>query len=180
MSGARNNSAMSLESRASKYFVRSGAYDCWLWTGYKNERGYGVIYSGAPQRRVLKAHRVVYELEKGKIPNGLILCHHCDTPACVNPNHMFVGTHRENVLDMLRKGRRKTEYAVGERQGCAKLTSDSIPVILSDPRPASALAEQYGVNASTIRRVRQGIQWRHISRRHPRDAEGRFAGRKNE
>ena len=74
---------------------------CWLWMGYK-VGGYGSIRVGGRNRRV---HRLVYELLVGPIPVGLLVCHHCDTPACCNPAHLFLGTQKANMQDASAKGR---------------------------------------------------------------------------
>jgi len=75
---------------------------CWLWTGSKTIGGYGQF----PYKRIpLLAHRVSYLISCGDIPDGLIVCHHCDNPSCVRPDHLFVGTHKDNFEDMVKKGR---------------------------------------------------------------------------
>lgn len=76
--------------------------DCWNWTGYKTEKGYGKF--GINYRAHL-AHRLSYEYFIEPIPKGLFVCHHCDNPSCVNPFHLFVGTNRDNMIDMYAKGR---------------------------------------------------------------------------
>lgn len=74
---------------------------CWLWTGAETGTGYGAFWAHGERR----AHRVSYRLYKGPIPNGMVVCHRCDTPLCVNPEHLFLGTQRDNMLDASRKGR---------------------------------------------------------------------------
>src|SRR6266853_3758788 len=78
--------------------------DCWLWTASKTEFGYGQ-FGTARGKPSTTAHRVSWELHFGPIPDGMFVCHHCDTPPCVKPDHLFLGTHEQNQLDMLLKGR---------------------------------------------------------------------------
>jgi hypothetical protein len=75
---------------------------CWLWTGSLNDTGYGQLWVGSKSTR---AHRLSYELHVGPIPEGMHVCHHCDNPPCCNPNHLFVGSHTDNMADKIKKGR---------------------------------------------------------------------------
>ena len=79
--------------------------DCRTWTGSRNEDGYGFFWSGGKGR---KAHRVAYEIAKGPIPVGMLVCHHCDNPRCVRVEHLFLGNASDNMKDAVRKGRLKT------------------------------------------------------------------------
>lgn len=78
---------------------------CWEWNGPTNENGYGTFTSKKHKMEKVRAHRVVYELFVGKIPDGMHLCHHCDNPPCVNPEHLFPGTRKDNMSDMVSKRR---------------------------------------------------------------------------
>lgn len=83
--------------------VRKGD-DCWVWRGGRRFNGYGIIMRG---NRFEAAHRVSWELAHGLIPSGLLVCHHCDNPPCVRPDHLFIGDHKANSADMVAKGRQR-------------------------------------------------------------------------
>ncbi len=78
---------------------------CWTWTGRRNAGGYGVLRIRGRSSKILFAHRLAWELTNGPIPDGLFVCHHCDNPPCCNPEHLFVGTPKDNCHDMMAKGR---------------------------------------------------------------------------
>ena len=96
---------------------------CHNWTGNLNGYGYG-RFSLKLYRRML-AHRVSWIIHRGAIPKGLYVCHHCDNPKCVNPKHLFVGTQKDNIDDMYRKGRQGIPPGTGKRIGVAKIASEN-------------------------------------------------------
>lgn len=92
--------------------------DCWTWTAYRDQAGYGRInVDGTP----VPAHRIAWVLAFGPIPEGMAVCHHCDNPPCVRPDHLFLGTRADNAADMVAKGRstkgRRTPIPHGTRAG---------------------------------------------------------------
>jgi hypothetical protein len=156
------------------YVNKSG--DCWLWMGAKQASGHGVMSIG--KRGHVRVHRFSWQIHKGEIPSGLCVCHHCDIPNCVNPDHLFLGTLSENIRDMLRKRR----HIKGEQSHNAKLTEEAVRAIRRDyvprakgmhrgiwknkgatlPGSTEDLARKYGVNAMQIERVVKHITWRHV------------------
>lgn len=104
------------------------------------------------------AHRISWEIHRGPIPEGMSVCHHCDVPTCVNPEHLFIGTHADNMSDMKRKGRQ----ARGEHQGLARLTRKQVLAIREDPRSQTAIAKDYGVHQPHISKIKRREIWSHI------------------
>ena len=129
---------------------------CWVWTGHKDNNGYGKFYY---DREACLAHRVSYEIEYKAIPKGMYVCHHCDNPSCVRLSHLFLGTQTDNMQDSTKKGR----ISKGEhRQHIAKLTEIQVIAILKDTRPQREIAKDYNINQSQISRIKQGKQWKHV------------------
>lgn len=129
--------------------------DCWLWTGRRDGSfGYGMYKTEG-------AHRVSYRLAHGGIPVGAYVLHSCDTPACVNPDHLRVGTQADNMRD--RKERDRVPY--GEAAGSWRksvLTTEDVRAIRADPRSTRALAPVFGVSPATIGDIRRGRTWRWV------------------
>lgn len=94
---------------------------CWLWNGAKNSYGYGSFWYC---ERIVKAHRMSWMIHFGKIPKSHSVCHKCDNPLCVNPKHLWVGTHTQNMQDMIKKGRHKSHP--GEKNGMSILTENDV------------------------------------------------------
>lgn len=99
---------------------------CWLWTAGTNGVGYGMISRGAASEGRMLAHRLSYELHVGEIPDGLLVLHACDNQTCVNPDHLFLGTHLDNALDKTKKGRGVTQRWHGEDHPRCKYPDDLV------------------------------------------------------
>jgi hypothetical protein len=132
---------------------------CWRWVGSTSITGYGRLsFSGGCKQ----AHRVAWHLTHGPVPDGLCVLHRCDNPPCVNPAHLFLGTHLDNVRDCFAKGRGRPPHS--ERHNKAKLTLAAVAVIRSSPHESSqSLAHRFGVTTRTIWLVRSGRTWRRAS-----------------
>jgi hypothetical protein len=147
--------------------------DCWLYIGALDKDGYGrANFDGAS----VKAHRLAWILTHGPIPDGILICHHCDVRNCVRPDHLFEGTPDDNSKDMVSKERqakgermraiRKEHAARGERCGSAKLTERDVREIRANYAPtrgcATRLSVEYGVGITTIRKIIRRETWQHV------------------
>lgn len=123
--------------------------ECWPWLGQITPDGYGVY-------GWYRAHRVSWETFKGQSAWGHIIRHSCDNPVCVNPAHLFIGTHAQNVADRVERNR----SARGERNGRAKLTADQAEAIRLSPLKIVELANLYSVSRRTVSKIKNGEMWR--------------------
>lgn len=133
---------------------------CYLWTRGTTPHGYGRV---CIKRKDYFAHRLMYELSNGLQPKSLqtkqFVCHKCDTPRCINPAHLFLGTQDDNLKDMAAKGR----ACKGEDKHNAKLNSNAVLNIRLSNKSSRTLAQEYGVSAKLIRNVRNNLIWRHVN-----------------
>jgi hypothetical protein len=130
--------------------------DCWNWFAALDGRGYGKIKIAS---YVLKqAHRLSWEIHNGEIPAGLNVCHHCDNPRCVRPDHLFLGTTRDNHDDCSNKGRR----AKGAMLPHSKLTEDAVKKIRQSASSYRELAAVYGVSKGTVWDAKTGRTWKQV------------------
>lgn len=149
-------------------------HECWEWTGAKRKHGYGKIMvedgirsSGKRRQKDISAHRVSYMIHYGPIPKGFCICHTCDNPGCVNPNHLFLGTLADNNRDMRNKGRQAWGKKVshpGEKNPSAKLTEKDVKKIrtLYPKQTQTKIANDYGVTQGLIGHIVHRRIWKHI------------------
>ncbi len=157
---------------------------CWLWGGSTGKSGYGAFTALHKFTGETRAHRNAWVLLNGKIPDGLLVCHRCDTPACVNPAHLFLGTGRNNVADMHAKGRwragdksnmpkgerhyartRPEVLARGERNGAAKITTKTvvdIRALIDAGATQCQAAERFGLSQSQVSDIYRRRSWAHV------------------
>ena len=136
--------------------------NCWEWLAGRFPTGYGAFHI---KRKQYLAHRVAWKLMYGPIPEGFLVCHHCDNPPCVRPDHLFLGTYKDNTRDMLNKGRQNwSETPKGENHGRAKLTKEAVKEIRE--KYASGcfiqreLAEEYKISRRNISSIVTYVSWK--------------------
>jgi hypothetical protein len=158
---------------AARFWQRATRRDngCRVWTGQLTEAGYGRFPIGGKHRL---AHRVAWTLANDRaIPAGMFVCHHCDNPACVEPSHLFLGTHTDNMHDMLSKGRQGARpchthperIARGTRMPNAKLTDEAVRELRTLRRSGASLrviCARFGIAPSVASRAANGSIWKHV------------------
>lgn len=157
----------------SKVSIVPTADGCMEWMAGRNKAGYGTVSLG---NKTFVATRIMYALHYGIDPSELNVCHTCDNPPCINPEHLFLGTKADNMQDMLSKGR--ANKACGERHrsrtspetlsrgdthNSSKLTAADIPLIRADTRMHCVIADEYGVVRSVISNIKRRHTWKHIA-----------------
>ena len=157
----------------SKVDSSQGESECWLWMGSMGSGGYGQV---RVSKRLLRTHRVAWELTNGSIPDGKVVCHRCDNPRCCNPHHLFLGSQQENVADMISKGRNASTIEIiknstharakGEQNSQAKLTEDEVIRIrrrwTQGGITKKELASQFGVSDVLIFKIVRRQIWKHL------------------
>lgn len=144
----------------SRVKVTENLDECWEWQAARHTNGYGHF----THRKVTKiASRVAWELFKGEIPEGMLICHHCDNPPCCNPRHLFIGTYQDNASDRVNKGRGRS--LTGENINNKLLTEQVLAIRFAYAQGGitlTALARQYGCGYTTIHSIVTRRTWKHI------------------
>lgn len=137
--------------------------DCWVWTGSVDTGGYGQMRRDG---KTVRVHRVAWEIVNGPVPvmpghHGVCVCHMCDNRRCVNPAHLFLGAHADNMYDA--KSKMKFSRPTGETSPRSKLTDSVVRAIRRDARSLKLIAAQYGISQTTASGVRRRQLWTHVT-----------------
>ena len=146
-----------IEDRFWSKVDKNDSNGCWIWTAsIMGSNGYGCFRINKTEGTI-SAHRYSFILKEGKIPDSMLVCHTCDNPICVNPNHLFLGTHKDNAIDRSAKGRTKT---------FKKLTDQEVEEIKSSNLSQSKLSKIYNVSRASIANIIYGKTWKNINATH--------------
>lgn len=142
---------------------KGGPDECWPWMGCTDERGYGRLKLTVGGVRMRRSHRVALLMIGVEIPEGMCVLHRCDNTTCVNPAHLFIGTHRDNMEDMSRKGRATKQCGVDTPW--SKLDDDKVRAIRKRRKegvPFNKIASEFGVTEGAIIPICNGRTWKHV------------------
>ncbi len=136
---------------------------CWLWTASKNTSGYGNFGDGTPQNKLLLVHRFSWQIHKGEIPNNLWVLHKCDVRHCVNPDHLYLGTLKNNIKDMM--DRKRNRVPIGEEHYLTKLKTHDVKIIrqlFGLGLKRKEIAKLYKISLKNVRDVIARKTWNHV------------------
>jgi hypothetical protein len=144
------------------HYTRIDSSGCHIFTGNIGTGGYGRLTMDGFQH---KTHRVAWEVANGRsVPDGMHVCHRCDNPPCVNPDHLFIGTNADNIADMIAKGR---DYRGIPRRGSAHaraiIDEGTAIAVYRATGSASAIAREFGIARAVVRGIKARTQWAHIN-----------------
>ena len=164
----RGQVVYSHEDRIKNLSVKNKNTGCWEWTGTLR-KGYGRLIIGSrteKTRKSVSAHRLSYETFNGKITDGMFVCHKCDNPSCVNPEHLFLGTRQDNVND--REAKNRNNHALGESVGSSKLTKNDVKEAIkmrNNGKTYQSIANYFSVHKKTIMNIIKQKTWSHINKK---------------
>ena len=145
-----------IQERFDSKYEKVAGIDCWLWKAASHQFGYGHMRY---MDKIEVAHRISYRLHIGEIPDGMNVLHKCDVPQCVRPDHLFIGTHKDNVDDKVNKGRAGFPKMFGVDNPAAKITKQIADAIKVDNRKIKEICSEYGISQSQVKRIRSGKSW---------------------
>lgn len=149
----KRTTGMSLKDKLEFHSMPVTECGCWIWLGPKK---YGELRIG---KKMEKAHRVSWRVYRGEIPEGFYVCHACDVPACINPDHLFLGTQTDNMRDMKAKGRERKRGLSGAANSQARLKEWQVLKIREAARSSTAVAAQFGISSRTVQAIRRREIW---------------------
>lgn len=153
----------SLAQRLMNLALLSPKRSCWIFSGWRLPNGYGHMVGTGRGSGTLLAHRAAWIAFNGPIPEGMWVLHKCDVRACINPDHLFLGTAQDNSDDMKRKGRHRAISYPGEKNPHSKLTEEQARIIKSGTKSIRQYAREFGVGVSTVQQCKSGLTWKHVS-----------------
>lgn len=159
---------ISLEQRQQRIraSVSIDSHGCWRWQKFIQNNGYGKVGTGGG--KTAGAHRVSFKAFKGEIPSGLDVCHSCDVRDCVNPDHLFLGTRSDNILDAVAKGRMNlTKRARGQDHHASKLTEADVRAILARLATGEryrTIADAFNITPPLVGHIKHGRVWKHVTK----------------
>jgi hypothetical protein len=139
------------EERFWHYTKKGAEGECWEWIGNKDKDGYGQMRDG---KRMVRPHRFSYEIHHGPIPNGLSVLHKCNNPTCVNPNHLYLGNHKQNMKDRKKAG----NYYKNEKHPMCKFSNETVLAVRKEKGKRSDIAKKYGISLSQVSNIRNEKQ----------------------
>jgi hypothetical protein len=148
---------LSLLERWDAYVERSTG--CWEWSGYRDPNGYGRLNIG---NRPILAHRISWEIHHGPITPDQHVCHRCDNPSCVRPEHLFLGDQVRNMADKMAKKRHRYGVSRGEAHGCSKITAEQVQEIRAAEGTNTEIAKRFQLSRTQTRDIRSRKSWRHL------------------
>jgi hypothetical protein len=150
---------LSIESRLQKHIKKLDG--CWVFTGSLDKDGYGVFNYGRGKQ--VRAHRMSYEFYISQIPKGYLVCHKCDNPSCINPSHLFLGSHKDNTQDMIKKDRKIC--LKGSKHHYSKITETDVLAIRQKRLLGLKLkniGNEFAISFQTVSSICKGKTWKHI------------------
>lgn len=156
----RRDSELTKTQRFNLSYTICNKSGCWIWKWRLNKDGYGMMNWN---NKNTFAHRVSYEINNDICPGNLSVCHHCDNPSCVNPSHLFLGTQKDNVQDMMSKSRNRPLQ--GSNHPNSKINEETAQLIfkqLKDGLSPTLIAKKLSVSRDIVYSLKYGVGWKHL------------------
>ena len=157
-----------VKEKLEAYSIPEPNSGCWLWLAYTNSAGYGSVIDNGKNK---SAHRASYEEFVGPIPEGILVCHRCDTPSCINPNHLFLGTYADNAKDCVNKKRHSSR--VGVNNGRSSMSEEKVLRIIKDLEESyitlKTIACNHNVSKGIIGQINTGQSWTNLTHATPQN-----------